>query len=303
MNRGGIGTAVWTLVRETFAEWLNDRAPRLGAALAYYTVFSLAPLLIIVIAVAGLVFGEAAAQGQIVEQIEGVVGPDGARALQTMLANARQPASGLLATLLGMAMLLVAASGLVVELQDALNTIWAAPPRPGLGVLATLKDRAISLVLVIGIGFLMMVSLTLSAALAAIVKYFAHLLPGTIYVAYALQAFNFVLSVGVVTILFASIYKFLPDVAVAWRDVWVGAAATALLFTIGEFLVAVYIGQGTVGSPYGAAGSLVVLLVWVYYSAQILFFGAEFTKVYAKSYGSGLRPESDAVPVTPEARA
>jgi membrane protein len=285
MDHKQIGTAVWTLLRETFSEWLNDRAPRLGAALAYYTVFSLAPLLIIVIAIAGLVFGEAAAQGQIVGQIEGVVGADGARALQTMLANARQPGAGLLATLLGIALLLVAASGLVVELQDALNTIWAAPPRPGLGVLVTIKDRAVSLALVIGIGFLMMVSLTLSAALAAVVKFFAHMLPGTLYVAYALQAFNFIVSVGVATILFAAIYKVLPDVTVAWRDVWIGAAATALLFTIGEFLVALYLGQGTVGSPYGAAGSLVILLVWVYYSAQILFLGAEFTKVYAKHYG------------------
>jgi membrane protein len=289
MDHRQIGTAVRTLLRETFSEWLNDRAPRLGAALAYYTVFSLAPLLIIVIAIAGLVFGEAAARGQIVGQIEDVVGPEGARALQTMLANARQPGAGLLATLLGIAMLLVAASGLVVELQDALNTIWAAPPRPGLGVLAVIKDRAVSLALVIGIGFLMMVSLTLSAALAAVVKFFAHLLPGTVYVAYALQAFTFILSVGVVTILFAAIYKFLPDVTVAWRDVWIGAAATALLFTIGEFLVALYLGRSTVGSPYGAAGSLVVLLVWVYYSAQILFLGAEFTKVYAKHYGRRAR--------------
>jgi membrane protein len=285
MDHKQVGTAVWKLLRETFSEWLNDRAPRLGAALAYYTVFSLAPLLLIVIAIAGLVFGEAAAQGQIVGQIEGVVGADGARVLQTMLVNARQPASGLLAMVLGIAILLVAASGLVVELQDALNTVWAAPPRPGLGVLATIKDRAVSLALIIGIGFLMMVSLTLSAAVAAVVKFFAHMLPGTIYVAYALLAVNFILSVGVVSILFAAIYKFLPDMTFAWRDVWIGAAATALLFTIGEFLVALYLGQGTVGSPYGAAGSLVVLLVWVYYSAQILFLGAEFTKVYAKHYG------------------
>jgi membrane protein len=285
MDHKRIATEVRTVVHETFAEWLNDRAPRLGAALAYYTVFSLAPLLLIIIAIAGLVFGEAAAQGQIVERIEGVVGADGARALQTMLANARQPASGLLATLLGLTMLVVAASGLVVELQDALNTVFAAPPRPGLGVLAAIKDRLVSLTLVIGIGFLMMVSLTLSAALAAVVSYFAHLLPGTVYVAYALQAFNFLLSVGVITMLFVAIYTVLPDVTPGRRAVWVGSAATAFLFTIGQLMVALYLGRGTVGSPYGAAGSLVVLLVWVYYSAQILFLGAEFTKVYAKHYG------------------
>jgi len=285
MDHKRIATEVRTVIKETFAEWFNDRAPRLGAALAYYTVFSLAPLLLIIIAIAGLVFGEAAAQGQIVEQIEGVVGADGARALQTMLANTRQQASGLLATLLGLTMLVVAASGLVVELQDALNTVFAAPPRPGLGVLTAIKDRLVSLTLVIGIGFLMMVSLTLSAGLAAVVRYFAHLLPGTVYVAYALQAFNFLFSVGVITILFVAIYRVLPDVTPGWRDVWVGSAATAFLFTIGQFMVALYLGRGTVGSPYGAAGALVVLLVWVYYSAQILFLGAEFTKIYAKHYG------------------
>lgn len=280
------------LLQETFTEWLNDRAPRLGAALAYYTIFALAPLLLIIIAIAGLAFGEAAAQGEIVQHIEGVVGADGARALQTMLARARQPASGVLATLAGVGMLVVAASGLVVELQDALNTVFAAPPRPGLGVTAAIKDRLVSLALVIGIGFLMMVSLSLSVALAAVVAFFADLLPGTVYVGYALQAFNFLVSVGVITILLMAIYKLLPDVSPAWADVRVGAATTAVLFTIGQFLVALYLGQGTVGSPFGAAGSLVVLLVWVYYSAQLLFLGAEFTKVYARR-SRRLRPATD----------
>jgi membrane protein len=282
MDRERIRNAVWPLLQETFSSWLDDRAPRLGAALAYYTVFSLAPLLIIVIAIAGLAFGEAAAEGRIVEQIQDVVGADGARVLQTMIASARRPASGLLATLIGVAMLLVGASGLVAELQDALNLIWRAPARPGPGLLAAVRNRVVSLALVVGIGFLMLVSLVSSAALAAVAKFFADLLPGRIYVVYALQGVNFILSVGVVTVLFASIYKFLPAVAVAWRDVWVGAAVTSLLFTIGELLVALYLGKTSVGSPYGAAGSLVVLLVWVYYSAQILFLGAEFTHVYSK---------------------
>jgi membrane protein len=280
-----IRNAVWPLLQETFSRWLADRAPRLGAALAYYTVFSLAPLLIIVIAIAGLAFGEAAAEGRIVDQIRDVVGADGARVLQTMIASARRPASGLMATLLGVTMLLVGASGLVTELQDSLNLIWRAPPRPGLGLLAAVRARVVSLALVVGIGFLMLVLLASSAALAAAAKFFADLLPGTISVVYALQGVNFVLSVGVMTVLFASIYKFLPDVAVAWRDVWVGAAVTSLLFTIGELLVALYLGQTSVGSPYGAAGSLVVLLVWVYYSAQLLFLGAEFTQVYSKRSG------------------
>jgi membrane protein len=294
MGHQWISNVVWPLLTETFSRWLEDRAPRLGAALAYYTVFSLAPLLIIVIAIAGLAFGEAAAEGRIVEQIQGVVGADGARVLQTMIANARRPAAGLRATLIGVAVLLVGASGLVTELQDALNLIWRAPARVGLGLLATIRDRAVSLALVVGIGFLMLVSLASSAGLAAAAKFFADMLPGTVYVAYGLQALNFTLSIGVMTVLFASIYKFLPDVHVPWRDVWIGAAVTSILFTVGELLVALYLGMSSVGSPYGAAGSIVVLLVWVYYSAQILFLGAEFTQVYASRYGRGARTPSAA---------
>ncbi len=285
-----MNTAV-TLVKETFAAWLDHRAPRLSAALAYYTVFSLAPLLIILIAIAGLAFGEAAAQGRIVERIEGVVGADGARTIQTMIGSARKPAAGIIATAISIAMLLLGASGLVAELKDALNTVWGVTTPTGRGLLGMIRDYVMSLAMVMGIGFLLMVSLVLSAALATIATYFVDLLPGTVYTAYALQAMNFVLSVGVITLLFASIFKFLPDVQVAWADVWIGGAVTSLLFTIGEFLVAVYLGRGTVGSPYGAAGSLVVVLVWVYYSALILFLGAEFTQVYAKRRGvrSGAR--------------
>jgi membrane protein len=275
-----IGLA-WSLVRQTLSRWVEDRAPRLGAALAYYTLFALAPLLMIVIAVAGLVFGQAAAEGRIVEQIEDVVGADAARALQAMIASARRPGSGLRATLIGVAVVLLGASGLVTELQDALNFIWRAPPRPRLGVLATVRGRLISLALVVGIGFLFLVSLASSAALAAAARSVGEMLPGQLYVAYGLQLLNFVLSVGAVTVLFATIYKFLPDVDIAWSDVWVGAGFTALLFTIGETLVGLYLGVSSVGSPYGAAGSIVVLLVWVYYSAQLLFLGAEFTWVYA----------------------
>ena len=278
--------AVWALLKETFSAWLDDRAPRLGAALAYYTVFSLAPLLIIVIAIAGLAFGEAAAQGQIVEQIQGIVGPDGARTLQTMIGNARSRASGILAAAISIVMLVLTASGLVAELKDSLNTIWDVTPAPGRGVMRILRDYVLSLAIVLGIGFLLLVSLVLSAGLAAIGKFFANLLPGTIYTVYALQAMNLILSLGVISLLFASIFKFLPDAKIAWNDVWIGAAVTSLLFTIGEFLVGLYLGKTSVGSPYGAAGSLVVLLVWVYYSAQILFFGAEFTHVFAKRYGA-----------------
>jgi membrane protein len=277
---------VWALVKETFAEWRAHRAPRLGAALAYYTVFALAPLLVIVIAIAGLAFGEAAAQGRIVEQIQGIVGPDGARTIQTMLASARQPASGIIATAISLVVLVLGACGLVAELKDSLNTIWGVTARSGRGPMGIVIDYVMSLAMVLGIGFLLMVSLVLSAGLAAIAGFFADMLPGSVYTAHALQALNFLFSFGVIALLFASIFKFLPDADVAWRDVWIGGVVTSLLFTIGQHLVGLYLGKRSVGSPYGAAGSLVVVLVWVYYSAQILFLGAEFTQVYARRYGA-----------------
>ena len=199
-----------------------------------------------------------------------------------MIGNARKLASGILAAAISIVMLVLTASGLVAELKAALNTIWDVTPAPGRGVARILRDYVLSLAIVLGIGFLLLVSLVLSAGLAAVSKFFADLLPGTIYTVYALQAMNLILSLGVITLLFASIFKFLPDVKIAWGDVWIGAAVTSLLFTIGEFLVGLYLGKTSVGSPYGAAGSLVVILVWVYYSAQILFLGAEFTHVFAK---------------------
>jgi membrane protein len=254
----------------------------MGAALAYYAVFSLAPLLVIVIAIAGLAFGEAAAQGQIVERIQGVVGPDGARTIQTMLANAWNPTSGIVATALSLTVLVLAACGLVTELKDSLNTIWGATPPSGRGLVGPFIDYGLSLAIVLGIGFLLMVSFILSAALAAMVAFFADMLPGRAYTAHALQALNLLLSVGVVALLFASIYKLLPDVAVPWRVAGVGGLVTAVLFTVGQYVVALYLATRSVASPYGAAGSLVVVLVWVYYSAQILFLGAEFTQVYAR---------------------
>ena len=255
----------------------------MGAALAYYAVFSLAPLLVIIIAIAGLAFGEAAAQGQIVERIQGVVGPDGARTIQTMLANAWNPASGIVATALSLAVLVLGACGLVTELKDSLNIIWSATPPSGRGLAGPVIDYGVSLAIVLGIGFLLMVSFVLSAGLAAVAAFFADMLPGRAYTAHALQALNLVLSLGVIALLFASIFKFLPDVPVAWRVAWVGGLVTSVLFTGGQYLVGVYLATSSVASPYGAAGSLVVVLVWVYYSAQILFLGAEFTQVYAKN--------------------
>jgi membrane protein len=291
--------AIGLLLRTTFAGWSEDKAPRLGAALAYYTVFSLAPLLVIAVGIAGVFFGEEAARGQIVDQIRGLVGDQGAQAVETMVENAgRQRTSGVVAAAIGVAMLLFGASGVFGELQDSLNTIWGVRPRPGRGLLGMIKDRFASFTMVIGIAFLLLVSLILSAALAALGTMLGGGAEET-----AMQVIDALVAFGIITVLFAAMYKYVPDVQIQWRDVWIGAAVTSLLFTVGKFAIGLYLGKGAVASTYGAAGSLVILLVWVYYAAQILFFGAEFTKVYAKSYGSGLRPESDAVPVTAEARA
>ena len=274
---------IWLLLKETFSEWSEDKASRLAAALAYYTIFSIAPLLIIAIAVAGLAFGQEAARGQLDRQIQGLVGQQSAELIQTMVESASKPTSGIIATVIAIATILFGASGLFGQLQDALNTIWEVEPKPGRGILGIIKDRFLSFTMVLGIGFLLLVSLVLSALLSALDPYLTDLLPGSIYL---LQILNFVISFGVITLLFAMIYKILPDVKIAWSDVWIGAAVTSLLFALGKFLIGLYLGNSSAGSAYGAAGSLVILLLWIYYSAQILLFGAEFTQVYAKKYGS-----------------
>jgi membrane protein len=288
------------LLKATIADWQEDKASRLAAALAYYTVFSLAPLLVIVIAIAGLVFGPEAARDQIDNQLQSLLGRDGAEAAQTMIASANKPTTGIIASIINIAILLFGASGVFAQLQDALNTVWEVAPKPGQGIISVIRSRFLSFSMVLGIGFLLLVSLVLSAGLAAVGAYLSHLLPGLDFL---WQIVNFVISFGVITLLFAMIYKILPDAKIAWGDVWIGAAITALLFTIGKFLIGLYLGNASVGSAYGAAGSLVVLLIWVYYSAQILFFGAEFTQVYATKYGSRIVPAKNAVAVTEEAQA
>jgi membrane protein len=290
----------WAVLKQTGQEWVEDNAARLGAALAFYSVLSLAPLLVIVIAIAAAVFGEEAARGEVVAQIEGMVGREGAQAIQDMIAHAQKPAAGTVATVLGVAVLLFGASGVFGQLQDALNTIWEVRPKSGRGVWGVVKDRFFSFAMVLGTGFLLLVSLTVSAVLHALGEYLAGLMPGLESVWLVV---NFLISFGVITLLFALIFKLVPDVKIAWKDVWVGAVLTALLFTAGKFLLGLYLGRGSVSSAYGAAGSLVVLVVWIYYSAQILFFGAEFTQVYAKRYGSQITPSENAEPVTEEARA
>lgn len=277
--------SVWELTKDTFSEWSEDKAPQLAAALAYYTMFSLGPLLLIVIAVAGLVFGREAIQGEIVEQVGGLIGKGSAKEIQTMIKSAQTTASGgIIGTIVGILLLIFGATGVFTQLQDALNTVWDVPPKQqDSGIMGTIKDRFLSFAMILGIGFLLLVSLVLSAGLAAFNRYLNNLVPGFTYVWLIV---NFVVSFGIVTLLFAAMYKVLPDIEVAWSDVWLGAVVTALLFTIGKFLIGLYIGQSGVASAYGAAGSLVVILVWVYYSALILFLGAEFTQVYADKYGS-----------------
>jgi membrane protein len=289
---------IWELLKTAGAEWLEDKAPRMGAALAYYTIFSLAPLLVITVAVAGMVFGQDAAEGRIVGELQGLVGPEGGKVIQTMLVNASQGNDGIIATIVGVVVLLVGAMGVFGELQDSLNTIWEVQPRPGRGVWGIIHDRLLSFAMVLGVAFLLLVSLVVSAALAALGS-----LLGEWQASFIGQGVNLVVSFAVITLLFAMIYRFLPDARTAWKDVWLGAALTALLFSIGKFLIGLYLGHSTIGSTYGAAGSLAVLLVWLYYSTQIFLFGAELTQVYANHYGSRIVPALGAIPLTEEARA
>ena len=265
------------LGKTTFKEWMDDKALRLGAALSYYTVFSLAPILIIVIAIAGLAFGNEVARTQITTQLSGLLGPESSSAIGEMLEAANKPKEGTIATILGFLALLFGATGVVTQLKDALNTIWEVEEKKGGGVKLFIKDRILSLGMILAIGFLLLVSLVVSAGLTAVSERL-----GT---AFLLQILNFVLSIGVITVLFALIFKYLPDAQVKWRNVWIGAFVTAVLFVIGKTLTAIYIAESSVASGYGAAGSLVIILLWVYYNSQILFLGAEFTQVYSSVRG------------------
>ncbi len=282
------------VVKDTFQGWQEDGSLELGAALSYYTALSLAPLLVIAIAIAALAFGRQAVEGQLFGQIRGVVGAQSAATIQSMIAGAGKHGSGLLPTVLGIATILFGASGVFGQLQTSLDRIWHVAPKPDRGIWGLLRDRFLSFGMVLGVGFLLLVSLVVSAGLSAVGTYARGLLPA---LAPLLSTLNFVVSFAVVTLLFAMIFRFLPDARVAWRDVWVGAVATALLFAIGKSLIGLYLGRSSVSSSYGAAGSLIVVLLWVYYSSQILFLGAEFTKVWAVRYGGKIRPDRDAIRV------
>jgi membrane protein len=270
--------ALLDLSKTAVQHWIDDCASSMGAALAYYTVFSMAPLLIIVIAVGALAFGEQTAQREILEQARGLLGDEGARAIEAMLANAQRAKEGVLAGVVSVVTLLIGATTVFSELESDLNRIWKVEGPEASGIWHLLRARLLSFGMVLAIGFLLLVSLIVNAALAAWGRYWSGLFLG---VEALLQIANFLVSFAVITVLFALMYKVLPSVKLQWRDVWVGGAVTSLLFGIGKFLIGLYIGKSSVASSYGAAGALVVLLVWVYYSAQIFLLGAEFTRAYA----------------------
>jgi membrane protein len=282
------------LLKLTYKGWQEDKASRLAAALAYYTIFSLGPLLIIVIAVTGFFWDEAAVQSSVTGQVQGLVGDQGEEFVSGLLTSASNPARGIFATIVGIITLVFGALGAFNELHNALNTIWEVKEEETKGFLQTIKkiifSRLLSFSMVLGIGFLLLVSLVVSAGLSAAQETLGNAIPVSEIL---MQIINLIISIAVITILFALIFKFLPDAEIAWRDVWLGAFFTAVLFSLGKFLIGLYLGNSAVATSFGAAGSLVLLLIWIYYSAQILFFGAEFTQVYANQFGSKIVPEGE----------
>jgi membrane protein len=291
--------AIWTLMRDAAEGWLTHRASSTGAALAFYTIFSLAPVLILSIAIAGFFFGEAAARGEIVGQIGGLVGPQGAELVQSVLQNASRPDAGLIATIFSIVTLILGANTALAELKAGLDEIWDVPPERRTGFWYYVRTRLVSVGMILALGFLMLVSLVISAALAALERFSR----GEMFINTVLIWINSLFAFVLTATLFATIYKVLPSVRLAWRDVTIGSLVTALLFTAGKFAIGVYIGNSGVASTYGAAGSVVLILIWVYYSAQILLYGAEFTRAFAYRYGSyAASSQADALVAKPPSR-
>jgi len=294
----------YQLAKKSVVAWIDDYAPSMGAAISYYTVFSIAPLMIIVIAVAGFVWGREAVQGEIVGQLSGLIGQEGAQGIQALIESANQPTKGLVATAISIVVLVIGATTVFAELQSALDRIWRAPKAPQVsGIWAIVRSRLLSLGFILGLGFLLLVSLVSGAALAAFGSWIGRLLPGWENLLFVI---NIVFSIGIATVLFAMIFKVMPQVKVGWRDVWTGAFVTAVLFEVGKWLISLYIGKSSITSSFAAAGSLVVLLVWVYYSAQIFLLGAEFTWVFANEHGSlagKKKPGTAALPAEPSGTA
>src|SRR5216110_1491701 len=285
-----------SLLKQTFSEWLDDKVPQLGAALAYYTVFSLAPLVLLLLAIVGFLFRNdpAGAWQKVTEQMSYFLEKSAIDVVQGIAQKASQPNKGVVATSIGILLALFGASGVFGQLQDALNTIWGVKAKPGVGIMGFIRSRFLSFAMVAGVCFLLLVSLVLESLLKSFSHYLQAMLPGGIVIALVVYS---IFDLAVVVLLFAAIFKYLPDVKIQWRDVWIGALMTAIFFAIGKWALGLYLGSGTASSAYGAASSLITLLLWVYYSSQILLFGAEFTQVYASQAGRGIAPDEHAIRV------
>lgn len=288
MRLGQVGS----LLKTTVVEWIDDNAARVAAALAFYTLLSMAPLLMLSVALVGTIMGETDAQTRILHEVGRVVGPQAAGALSAIVGSAQRSDSGVISSVIGIVVLLVGASGVFGELQYALDTIWGVKPKPGRGIMGVIKDRLFSFSMVIAVAFVLLVSLVISTVLSSMGRVVSDALPGG---AVLWQCVNLTLSLGVITVLFAIIFKVVPDIEIRWRDVLVGAFFTAVLFSIGKYALGLYLGTSSVASSYGAAGSVVALVVWVYYSSQLVFLGAEFTQVFARRYGNDIRPSKNAM--------
>jgi membrane protein len=295
-KRGSFVANSFSLLKQTFSEWLEDKVPQLGAALAYYTVFSLAPLVLLLLAIVGFLFHHdpAGAWRKMTEQMSYFLDKSAIDVVQGIAQKASQPNKGFLATSIGILLALFGASGVFGQLQDALNTIWGVKARPGAGIVGFIRARFLSFTMVAGVCFLLLISLVLESVLKSFSQYVQAILPGGIVIALVVYS---IFDLAVVVLLFASIFKFLPDVKIQWRDVWIGAVMTAIFFAIGKWALGLYLGSGAAASAYGAASSLITLLLWIYYSSQILLFGAEFTQVYAACAGRAFVPDEYAVRV------
>jgi len=290
----------WSVLADTFSKWNEHKAIRLGAALAYFGIFAIAPVLIIAIAIAGLVYGRAATEGNIVRSISGVVGSSTAQFTQELVASVSHPGAGVIAVVVGVAGIVLGSAGFFLQLRDALNTVWEVAPKPGYRLVDMIRDNTLSFAMALGLGVLMLASLLLTAGVSAVGSLLGSAVPGgeTVW-----QLADFGLSFGLVTLLFACIFKILPDVRIPWGDVWPGAILTALLFTVAQVALSMIIRLANPGLAFGAAGALVLILVWINLASLILLFGAEFTRVYSRRFGSRAQPKTYAEALTPEARA
>jgi membrane protein len=284
---------IWKLLKQAVKEWQKDKVPILAAALAYYMVFSIAPMVIIVIAVVGFIVGESVARQEVIEQMEALLGADVAEQVRVVIQNQFKPSSNIIATVVGLITVIFGATTVVVQLKQALNMIWDVQLKPGQGVKGFIKTRILSILMVLGIGLILLLSLILSAVLSGVDRLLEQYLavPSIVW-----SVTDNLISVILMTLLFGQIYRVLPDVEISWKDVAVGSVITAILFTLGKAGISIYLGTSSVGSAYGAAGSLVIFLMWVFYSAQIFLFGAELTKVWARTYGSKIKPSENAIP-------